>query len=97
MEDSDGHFSLGKFSGSQTVKVINLKEGQDLASIWDVNVEDGKFKIVVIDMENARIVQKIVGSDSGSAQIPNIPAGEYRVKFVGDGASVIGEFSITNK
>lgn len=92
----EGDFSLGRFSGIQTIEVINLNEGESLSATWNVNVTGGKFKIVLVDMGNAKIVQTIEGTDSGSAKLQDLPASEYRVKFVGDKAVVNGAFNITN-
>lgn len=94
-ENSDGSFSFGRFSGSRTVKAINLNEDENISYTWDVNVENGKFKIVLVNLENAKVTQTICeGSGSGSEKIHSLPAGEYRVKFVGDSATVEGMFGI---
>ena len=95
-EGSEGRFSIGRFSGSRTINIIQIEEGESLSYSWDVLVERGKFKIVLVDTQNAKIIETICeGSGKGSMNDYNLPAGEYRVKFVGDYATVEGRFSIT--
>ena len=95
-EGSEGSFSIGRFSGSRTINIIHVNEGESLSYTWDVLVERGKFKIILVDTQNAKIIETICeGSEKGSMDDYNLPAGEYRVKFVGDNATVEGVFSIT--
>ncbi len=94
--DSEGNFSFGKFSGAKTVKTIMLHENGSLFYSWDVYVERGHFKIVLIDIENQKILETICdGSSNGNSEIHNLPNGEYCIKFAGDQAAVSGKFSIT--
>ena len=92
---SEGRFSLERVSGSRTIKTINVAEGESLSYTWDVLVERGKFKIVLVDTQGAKIIETICdGSGKGSVDDYILPAGEYRVKFVGDNAAVEGQFTI---
>lgn len=94
--DSEGNFSFGNFSGLKTVKTIMLHEDGSLFYSWDVNVESGHFKIVLIDIESQKILETICdGSGYGNSEIHNLPNGEYCIKFVGDNTTVSGKFSIT--
>lgn len=94
-EGSEGRFSFGGFSGSRTIDIIHVDEGESLTFTWDVLVEHGKFKIVLVDTQNAKIIGTICeGSGKGIANNDSLPAGEYRVKFVGDNATVEGIYSV---
>lgn len=95
-KDSEKNFSFGKFSGVKTVKTMMPDENGRLFYSWDVHVERGHFKVVLIDIENQRILETICdGSGNGNSEIHNLPHGEYCIKFVGDKATVSGKFSIT--
>lgn len=94
-EGSEGRFSFERFAGSRTINIIHANDGEGLTYTWDVLVEHGKFKIVLVDTQNAKIIETICeGSGKGIANNDNLPAGEYRVKFVGDNATVEGIFSV---
>lgn len=94
--ESEGNFSYGKFSGAKTIKTIILHENGSLSYSWDVYVERGRFKIILIDIENQNILETICdGSSNGNSEIHNLPNGEYCIKFAGDKAAVSGKFSLT--
>ena len=63
---------------------------------WDINVKHGNFKIVLVDIENSKIEMVICdGTDSNRIDSYELSAGEYRIRFVGDGANLNGEFYIS--
>lgn len=93
IKNPDGQFSFGKFSGSRTVEIINLDAISDLSFEWNIVVEKGSFKIVLVDIRNEKVVETICeGSDIGNVEVLDLPPGAYRVKFAGKNATAKGEF-----
>lgn len=96
IKNSDGQFSFERLSGSQTVEIINSDAISSLSFEWDVVVEKGYFKIVLVDIKNESVVETICeGTGSGYIEVLDLPAGAYRVKFVGNNATAKGEFNLT--
>jgi hypothetical protein len=58
-----------------------------------INVKSGNFKIILADLENAK-VETVICDGTGSDNIDNyrLPAGEYFIRFVGDRAKINGQF-----
>jgi hypothetical protein len=58
-----------------------------------INVKSGNFKIILADLENAK-VETVICDGTGSDSIDNyrLPAGEYFIRFVGDRAKINGQF-----
>lgn len=94
VKNPDEQFSFGKLSGARTAQIINLDAISDLLFEWDIVVEKGSFKIVLVDIKNEKVIETICeGTDIGNVEVLNLPSGAYRVKFVGNNATAKGEFN----
>ncbi len=89
-------FSIGDFSGVRTVYKFEVTENQNrsISYSWNVTVEKGNFKIVLIDITNSKVEVLCEGSGNGSINNHSLQSGEYRIKFVGDKTAVNGEFTL---
>lgn len=89
------NFSIKSFSGSRTIRILDIYEGENLSCTWDISVNRGQFKLVLIDIRNGKIVKTICeGSGIGSINDYELSSAEYRIKAVGDNAAVEGQFEI---
>ena len=79
-EENMIEFSIGRFSGVRSVQK------------FEVTIDNGNFKIVLVDITNSNV--EILCEDSGNGSFSNLslPSGEYCIKFVGDNAAVNGKF-----
>lgn len=94
-ENGKINFSLQSFSGARTIRILDIGEDENFSCTWDITVNKGQFKLVLIDTENDKVVKTICeGSGTGSINDYELSSGEYRVKSVGDCAVVEGEFTI---
>jgi len=48
-ENGKIEFSIKSFSGSRTVSILNIDEGENLSCKWDIAVSSGQFKLVLVD------------------------------------------------
>ena len=91
VNDGTQTFSIERFSGVRTIRVMDATDGTHLSYAWDITVNSGKFKIVLIDMDKVKLAEIICeGSGSGTVDDYLMTSGDYRIKFVGDGANVEG-------
>lgn len=91
-------FSFQGFSGSKTVYIFETDDNTQLAFSWNINVEQGQFKVVLIDLKNSKVIETICdGTSEGKKDNYNLVTGEYRIKFVGDSAKLAGQFYIEQK
>lgn len=95
-DDKVIEFSIGDFSGMRTVHKFEVTENQNLSISysWNVTVEKGNFKIVLIDISNSKVEVLCEGSGNGSISNLSLQSGKYRIKFVGDKTAVNGEFTL---
>lgn len=93
-EENMIEFSIGRFSGVRTVKKFEVTENQNhsLSYSWDMTVDNGNFKIVLVDITNSNV--EVLCEDSGNGSFSNLslPSGDYCIKFVGDNATANGKF-----
>lgn len=94
--NSKNEFSLESFSGMRTGYTFQANADIQLSFSWNINVKSGNFKIVLIDLENSKI-ETVICDGTGSNNIDNyeLSSGEYRIRFVGDRATVNGQFYIS--
>lgn len=94
--DHENKISSENFSGMRTVYTFVSNVDTQISISWDINVKHGNFKIVLVDIENSKIEMVICdGTDSNRIDSYELSAGEYRIRFVGDGANLNGEFYIS--
>lgn len=90
--DETKTFTFTKFSGIKTIYSLEKSSDAAFSCEWDVTLEDGKFKIVLIDVKEKKIIKTICeGSDSGNFSDLELPNGNYIIRFVGYCADVSGE------
>lgn len=90
--------SFQRFSGSKTVYIFEADGNTQLSFSWNMSVEQGQFKVVLIDLKNSKIIETICdGTSEGKKDNYNLVTGEYRIKFVGDNAKLTGQFYIEQK
>ncbi len=90
-------FSFVQFSGIKTVFTVGSIEKPVISCEWDVTVESGKFKIVLIDVAQKEIVQTICeGSGSGALEDIELPGSsrKYIIRLVGHFADASGKITI---
>lgn len=91
-------FSFQRFSGSKTVYIFEAEDTLQLSFSWDIRVEQGQFKVVLLDLKNSKIIETICdGTSEGKKDNYNLVTGEYRIKFVGNNAKLAGQFYIEQK
>lgn len=97
-ENQKNEFSFQRFSGAKTVYIFETEDNTQLSFSWDISVEQGQFKVVLIDLKNSKIIETICdGTSEDKKDNYNLATGEYRIKFVGDNAKLAGQFYIELK
>ena len=72
------NFSIKSFSGSRTIRILDIGEGENLSCAWEIAVSRGQFKLVLIDIGNGKIVETICeGSGIGNINDYELSSGEY--------------------
>lgn len=91
---SNNHITIkyGKFSGTDTIWIIESKGDSEITFDYDSQVESGDFKGVLITPEK-EVETVLEGTDDGEKTI-KLTEGKYRFKFVGSKAKGKIEISI---
>lgn len=90
-------FSFVQFSGIETVFTMYSVSQPVISCEWDVTVESGEFKIVLIDLNQKEIVKTICeGSGRGVLEDIELPSRsrKYIIRLVGHCADVSGKITI---
>lgn len=96
--NQQNEFSFQSFSGSKTAYIFEMKDSTQLSFSWDISVEQGQFKVVLVDLKNLEIIEVICdGTAAGKKDNYNLATGEYRIKFVGNNAKLTGQFYIEQR
>lgn len=94
-ENGETNFSIEYFSGCRTIHIIeSIEENKTFSFTWNVTASHGRFKIVLVNTTTAEITKTLCdGSGQGQSDLL-LSAGEYRIKFVGERAAVMGQLKI---
>lgn len=96
--NQQNEFSFQSFSGSKTAYIFEMKNHTQLSFSWDISVEQGQFKVILVDLKNLEIIEVICdGTAAGKRDNYNLATGEYRIKLVGDNSKLAGQFYIEQK
>jgi hypothetical protein len=84
---------FGAFYGADTLWTINANKDSVLTVEYDVKLEKGDFKVVLIDPDN-KIIAIVSGQKAGEQEV-KVKSGNSRIKIVGKNAKGQVKINIT--